>query len=135
MDFGTDGSAAVEIYSEARMTGGAVPGAGPAAAGAKSKTTAGILAIFLGGIGVHKFYLGYTGVGVLHIVAWVFVFFIACGLGCVAGLVTFGIGSLVVPVLVWFLFWLLPITEGIIYLMKSDEQFHEQYVLNRRIFF
>ncbi len=34
----------------------------PAANGeAKSKLTAGLLGIFLGGLGVHNFYLGYTG--------------------------------------------------------------------------
>ena len=30
-------------------------------AGSKSKMTAGLLGIFLGGFGVHNFYLGYTG--------------------------------------------------------------------------
>lgn len=34
----------------------------------KSKTTAGLLAIFLGGLGFHKFYLGQTGWGVLYLV-------------------------------------------------------------------
>ncbi len=33
----------------------------------KNKTTAGILAIFLGGIGVHKFYLGRWGWGILYL--------------------------------------------------------------------
>ena len=33
----------------------------------KNKTTAIILAFFLGGIGVHKFYLGSTGAGVLYL--------------------------------------------------------------------
>lgn len=33
----------------------------------KNKTTAGLLALFLGGIGVHKFYLGQTLAGVLYL--------------------------------------------------------------------
>lgn len=33
----------------------------------KSKVVAGILALLLGGIGVHKFYLGKTGMGILYI--------------------------------------------------------------------
>ena len=33
----------------------------------KSKLTAGLLGIFLGGLGVHNFYLGYTGKGVAQI--------------------------------------------------------------------
>src|SRR5690554_3028666 len=33
----------------------------------KSKTTAGLLAIFLGAFGIHKFYLGRTGMGILYL--------------------------------------------------------------------
>ena len=33
----------------------------------KSKLTAGLLGVFLGGLGVHSFYLGYTGKGVAQI--------------------------------------------------------------------
>jgi len=52
-----------------------VPGAAPvAASGQKSKLAAGLLGIFLGGYGIHRFYLGYTGLGVtmlvLTLVGW-----------------------------------------------------------------
>jgi TM2 domain-containing membrane protein YozV len=40
----------------------------PAVPGARSKVTAGILGIFLGGFGVHRFYLGYTTIGIIQIV-------------------------------------------------------------------
>lgn len=33
----------------------------------KSRTTAGLLAILLGGVGAHSFYLGYSGKGVLQL--------------------------------------------------------------------
>lgn len=33
----------------------------------KSKITAGLLGIFLGGLGIHNFYLGYTGKGIAQI--------------------------------------------------------------------
>ncbi|WP_321419146.1 TM2 domain-containing protein [uncultured Methanomethylovorans sp.] len=64
----------------------------------KDKTTAGILAILLGGIGVHKFYLGEIGLGILYLCfSWTFI-----------------------PSIVGFI-------EGIIYLTKSDEEFEAKY--------
>jgi len=43
-------------------------------AGEKSQTTAGLLALFLGGIGVHKFYLGQSGLGILYLLfCWTFI--------------------------------------------------------------
>jgi TM2 domain-containing membrane protein YozV len=36
--------------------------------GEHNKTTAALLALFLGGIGAHKFYLGRTGMGLLYLV-------------------------------------------------------------------
>ena len=37
------------------------------AAGSKSQTTAILLALFLGGLGIHRFYLGYTWQGVVQL--------------------------------------------------------------------
>ena len=48
----------------------------------KSRLTAGLLACFLGGLGVHNFYLGNNKSGVLHIVAS-----FCCGLGIIWGLI------------------------------------------------
>ena len=60
----------------------------------KSKVTAGVLALLLGGFGVHKFYLGKIGMGILYLVfCWTYI-----------------------PALVSFV-------EGIIYLCSSDENF------------
>lgn len=40
----------------------------------KNKSTAAILAFFLGGIGVHRFYLGQGGLGILYLIfCWTFV--------------------------------------------------------------
>ena len=44
---------------------------------AKSRQTAGLLGIFLGGIGVHRFYLGFTSIGVLQILVTI----ATCGIG------------------------------------------------------
>lgn len=49
----------------------------------KSKIVAALLGIFLGGLGIHRFYLGYTGIGVVQLV-----------LG-LAGVVTCGATSIV----------------------------------------
>jgi hypothetical protein len=42
-----------------------------------------ILGIFLGGLGVHRFYLGYTNIGIIQIIVTV----VTCGLGSIWGLV------------------------------------------------
>ena len=60
----------------------------------KNKLVAGLLGIFLGGIGVHKFYLGKIGMGIIYI------------LFCWTG----------IPAIVGFI-------EGIIYLCSNDENF------------
>ena len=49
----------------------------------KSKIAAGLLGIFLGGLGIHRFYLGYTGLGIAQIV----VTFVTCGIGSIWGLI------------------------------------------------
>ena len=69
--------------------------------GAEKKIVAGILGILLGGLGIHKFYLGYTKEGIIQIVITI----CTCGAGSILGLI-----------------------EGIIYLTKSDEDFVKTYV-------
>ena len=49
----------------------------------KSRLAAGLLGIFLGGFGIHRFYLGYTNIGVVQILVTVFTW----GLGAVWGFV------------------------------------------------
>ena len=49
----------------------------------KSKIAAGLLGIFLGPYGIHRFYLGFAGIGVLQIV----VTFATCGIGGLWGLI------------------------------------------------
>ena len=68
-------------------------------AGAEKKVAAGVLAILLGGLGIHKFYLGYTKEGVIQLILGF------CGIGSIIGII-----------------------EGIIYLTKSDEDFVKTYV-------
>jgi len=50
---------------------------------AKSKLVAGLLGIFLGSIGVHRFYLGYTGIGIVQIIVTI----VTCGIGGIWGFI------------------------------------------------
>lgn len=84
------------------------------------KVLAGILAIFLGAFGVHKFILGYQKEGIIMLVLIV----VGIVLSCV------GIGVL----LVWAV-GLVGLIEGIIYLTKSDEEFYNTYQAGRKPWF
>ncbi|EAQ39481.1 MULTISPECIES: TM2 domain-containing protein [unclassified Dokdonia] len=84
------------------------------------KILAGILAIFLGAFGVHKFILGYQKEGIIMLVLSV----VGIVLSCV------GIGVL----LVWAV-GLVGLIEGIIYLTKSDEEFYNTYQAGRKPWF
>ena len=84
--------------------------------GADKKIVAGVLAILLGCLGIHKFYLGYTTAGIITLVV-----------SLVAGYFTCGIGASVMG--------LIGLIEGIIYLTKSDEQFVATYVNGKREWF
>ena len=58
----------------------------------KSKLAAGLLGIFLGSLGVHTFYLGYTG----KAIAQLLISLLTCGFGAVAS----GIWGLVEGILI-----------------------------------
>lgn len=71
-----------------------------------------MLAILLGGLGIHKFVLGYTIPGVILLLVTV----LTCGFG---GMITSIIG----------------LVEGIIYLTKSDEEFVQTYQVGKKEWF
>ncbi len=49
----------------------------------KSKLAAALLAFFLGGLGIHRFYLGYTTIGIVMLSVFVVGSFVCCGLGAI----------------------------------------------------
>ncbi|SHJ93446.1 Double zinc ribbon [Clostridium amylolyticum] len=51
--------------------------------GSRSKMVAGLLGLFLGSLGVHRFYLGYIGIGILQIVVTI----VTCGIGSLWGFI------------------------------------------------
>lgn len=57
-----------------------VPGIG---GGQKSKLVAGLLGIFLGSLGVHRFYLGFNTIGIIQLVATI----LTCGIAGLWGFV------------------------------------------------
>jgi TM2 domain-containing membrane protein YozV/ribosomal protein L40E len=64
----------------------------------KSKLAAALFALFLGGLGIHKFYLGQTGWGILYLLfCWT-----------------------LIPALISFI-------EGILFLVMSDSDFNQKY--------
>ena len=73
---------------------------------AQKKMVAGILAILLGFLGAHRFYLGDTTGGIIRI---------CLNIVCAAGIIG--------------------IVEGIIYLTKSDEDFQKIYIEGKKAWF
>ena len=47
---------------------------------AKSKLAAGLLGIFLGALGIHRFYLGYNAIGVIQLILGLPLGFLTCGI-------------------------------------------------------
>lgn len=79
----------------------------PSPAGRKDKLVAGLLAIFLGYLGIHYFYIGKTTAGIITIVLSL----CTCGLWSVITLI-----------------------QGILMLVSTDEAFNEKYVDNDKKF-
>jgi TM2 domain-containing membrane protein YozV len=70
------------------------------------KIVAGILGIVLNGFGAHRFYLGDTQGGIIRLL-----------LTCVC------VGSII------------SLVEGIMYLTKTDEQFYQEYIVQKKPWF
>ncbi|HJZ54451.1 MAG TPA: NINE protein [Gemmataceae bacterium] len=80
----------------------------PATTQQSKRIVAGILGILLGGLGIHKFYLGYTTPGIIQLVLGL----VTCGAAGIIGLI-----------------------EGIIYLTKSDADFVQTYQVGKKEWF
>ncbi|MDX1315857.1 MAG: TM2 domain-containing protein [Eudoraea sp.] len=91
-----------------------------AGSGDNKKILAGILAIVLGSLGIHKFVLGYQKEGIIMLAITLLGYATTCIV----------IGA--------FFFWipgLIGLIEGIIYLTKSDEDFYNTYQAGRKPWF
>ena len=103
VDFSIDGENATEIYLDSKVPEG------------KSKIVAALLAFFLGGLGVHKFYLGCNTAGVIMLIVFLL------------GFVLLGIPTLIIGLIAFI--------EFIIYIIKSEEDFQRIYIDNKKCWF
>jgi TM2 domain-containing membrane protein YozV len=76
------------------------------------RIVAGILGILLGVFGIHKFYLGFPGAGLVMLLVTVF----SCGA--------------LSPIT-----WTIGFIEGVLYLLKTDRDFYRDYEVRRRTWF
>jgi TM2 domain-containing membrane protein YozV len=85
---------------------------GASGAGSADRIAAGVFGILLGGLGIHKFVLGYTGPGLILLL----VTLLTCGVA-------------------WPVTHLIGLIEGILYLTKTDDEFVRTYVHGRKSWF
>lgn len=93
--------------------------------GADKKIAAGICGIVLGGLGIHKFVLGYQQEGIIMLSASLLsiaLLLVSCGILFPLAFVPSIVG-------------VIGLVEGIMYLTKSDEEFVQTYVLNKKPWF
>lgn len=87
----------------------------PPSGGNGKRVSAGVLGILLGALGIHKFVLGYSKAGVIMLLV------------SIIGSVFLLLGPIVMGII--------GLVEGIIYLTKSDTEFHNTYVANKKEWF
>lgn len=105
VDFTVNGETAQDVYPISSL---------PSPTSSK-KIAAALFAFFLGAFGAHKFYLGYTKQGVVMLLVFLF------------GLLLFGIPSMIIGLIAFI--------EFIIYLVKSDQEFEDTYVVGKKPWF
>lgn len=84
------------------------------------KMLAGLLGIFLGGFGAHKFVLGYTREGLILLGVLLVSFPLMC--------IIIGAFTMYIPIIIGLI-------EGIIYITKSDEDFYNTYQVGKKPWF
>jgi len=66
-----------------------------------------VVGVFFGGWGIHRFLMGDTKGGIIRVLLT-----LACGVGAIITTI-----------------------EGVLYLLKSDEEFHQQYIVEKKAWF
>lgn len=83
----------------------------------KDKVVAGLLALFLGGLGIHGFYLGNTGLGLAILLINLFV-------ALPLSFVSFGVPSIILGIFIFI--------QAIVFFASSREEFHQKFVVEQR---
>jgi TM2 domain-containing membrane protein YozV len=109
VDFETDADEARAIYSLAPQSALTSGGGEP------NRLVAGLLALFLGTIGIHKFYMGYNKAGLTMLLV-----------------ATVGAILLLIPTIIMAV---IAFCEAITYLMMSDDEWQQKYVTDQRPWF
>ncbi|MEO0463744.1 MAG: TM2 domain-containing protein [Pseudomonadota bacterium] len=112
VDFDAQDGEAMQIYM---LSGGGID-----MSGEKNKFVAALLAFFLGGLGAHKFYLGYNNAGIIMLVLFIG--------GWLTSWLIIGLIPLMIVGLIAFI-------ECIIYLVTDEGDFQTRYVDNERQWF
>ena len=93
--------------------------------GAEKKLAAGLCGILVGGFGVHKFILGYQKEGIIMLsvnLGAILLLIVSCGILFPLMFVSMAVG-------------IVGLVEGIMYLTKSDEEFVQTYIINKKPWF
>jgi len=106
VDFEVSENRALSVYR--------LGGVGESASG-KNKIVAALLAFFLGSLGIHKFYLGKNGAGLIMLLVSIF-----------------GAILLFIPT---FIIGLIAFIEFIIYLVTPDDEFERRYIVGDKSWF
>jgi len=116
VDFSIDGDSAKDIYRAV--------GAMDSLGAEKNKFIAGLLAIFLGALGIHKFYLGRKTQG-----------FIMLGLWLVGWIMVMTMVGVIIGAPILWLLYIVALIEGIMLLLKSQDEFQRIYVEGKKAWF
>jgi TM2 domain-containing membrane protein YozV/cold shock CspA family protein len=109
VDFQINGDRAEAIYVIGE-SGGQIGGQIGA-----NRLIASLLALFLGALGIHKFYIGAKGAGIIMLLVFIF------------GWAFAGVPSLIIVIIA--------LIEGIIYLTRTDEDFYQTYEIGKKSWF
>ena len=122
VDFDVDANnQAIGVYKALRSTN--TVKLGSSGSKGKSKIVAGLMALFLGIFGVHKFYLGFTLPGLIYLMcSWIFMM--------LAGVTDEDI--FLIPTLIIYMFSSI---DAVIYFTRTDEDFQRIYVEDKKQWF